>query len=136
MTRVALAEVQHAIDELRVLAHGINPAVLAEAGLGAALDTLADIAPVPLELIEVPYERFSPAVERTAYAVVAAVVETAQRKATSACALRISANGSSLIIAVGGGGDPPLTDIGDRVGALGGQVTVEGSLLRVEIPCA
>jgi len=135
LTRVALAEVQQAIDELRVLAHGIYPAVLAEAGLGPALESLADMAPVPLELIEVPHKRLSPAVERTAYAVVAALVEAAGINAARGLELRISADGGSFIIEVGGGGDPPLADIGDRVGALGGQVTVEGSLLRVEIPC-
>ena len=136
LTSAALAEVQRALDELRVLAHGIYPAVLTESGLGAAVETLADLAPVPLEIIELPHDRFSPAVERTAHAVVAAVVERASINAARGLALRISADGDSLIIEVGGGGDPPLADIGDWVGALGGQVTVEGSLLRVAIPCA
>ena len=40
-------EAQTAIDELRELAHGIYPAVLTEAGIGPALWTLADSAPLP-----------------------------------------------------------------------------------------
>ena len=46
-------ETETALDELRELAHGIYPAILSEAGLGPALRTLADEAPVPVELGDV-----------------------------------------------------------------------------------
>ena len=66
-----VAEVQSALADLRDLAHGIYPVVLAEAGLGPALWTLADTAPLPVTVGDVPGERLPPPVERAAYAVVA-----------------------------------------------------------------
>ena len=45
----AIDEAQTALEELRELAHGIYPAVLAEAGLAVALATLADEAPLPVD---------------------------------------------------------------------------------------
>ncbi len=60
-------EVQAALEELRELAHGIYPVILTEAGLGPALETLADGAPLPVEVGKLPGERFPAAVERAAY---------------------------------------------------------------------
>ena len=40
------ADLHRAIDDLRELAHGIHPAELSDEGLAAALETLADRAPV------------------------------------------------------------------------------------------
>ena len=62
-------EVQAALDELRELAHGIHPAILTEAGLAVALRTLADTAPVPLDVVSCTDERFPAVTEATAYAV-------------------------------------------------------------------
>jgi len=53
----AVEDARTALAELRELAHGIFPAILDEAGLGAALWTLADRAPVPVEITHVPEER-------------------------------------------------------------------------------
>ena len=50
----AADEIEAALEELRELAHGIYPAILTEAGLGPALATLADDAPLPVELGELP----------------------------------------------------------------------------------
>ena len=44
------AEVRAALDELRELARGIHPAVLTDQGLAAAVRTLAERAPVPVEV--------------------------------------------------------------------------------------
>jgi signal transduction histidine kinase len=56
--RGALEDARAAIAELRELAHGIYPAVLTEAGIGAALWTLTDSAPILVEIDETPDERF------------------------------------------------------------------------------
>ena len=136
VTGAALDEVQRAIDNLRTLAHGIYPAVLADAGLGAALESLAETTAFPLDLLELPEGRFSPAVERTAYAVVVALVDAVATDADPALAVSITARAGALIVAVESGADlPPLKD-GGRVSALGGNVTVGGGHLQVEIPCA
>ena len=54
---IAVKETDVALEELRELAHGIYPAILTEAGLAPALATLADEAPLPVELRDVPPER-------------------------------------------------------------------------------
>ena len=64
------AEVMDALGELRDLAHGIQPAVLTEEGIGPALAALARRTPVPVEL-EVSAGRLPPPVEATAYFVAA-----------------------------------------------------------------
>jgi len=55
-------ELQCAIDELRELARGIHPAVLADRGLGPALEVLADHAHLPVDL-ETTYPQ-APTVDR------------------------------------------------------------------------
>ena len=62
--RAALAV---ALEELRVLSHGIHPAVLTERGLAAALEELADRAALPTHLEVSIDERPGPAVEAAAY---------------------------------------------------------------------
>src|SRR5206468_8068957 len=64
-------ELKQALEELRELARGIHPAVLTDRGLEAAIEALADRAPVPVALDELPGERLPAAVESAAYFVVA-----------------------------------------------------------------
>jgi len=73
-------ELSRAIDELRDLAHGIHPAVLAERGLGQAIREIAARASVPVRVtLDLPERRLDPVVESTAYYVVAEAVANAQR---------------------------------------------------------
>ena len=65
----AEAELHEAVTELRELAHGIHPAVLSDEGLAAAVEALAEEA--PLRIAAVPQQRFAPAVETAAYLLVA-----------------------------------------------------------------
>src|SRR5207253_8715614 len=76
-------EAQTAISELRELAHGIYPAVLAEAGLAPALETLADDAPLAVELRDVTRQRQSAPIETAAYVAVAEAVQDATERAAS-----------------------------------------------------
>ena len=70
-------EAQAALEELRELAHGIYPAVLAEAGLATALATLADEAPLPVELGDVRPERSRRPVEAAPTSTVAEAIDDA-----------------------------------------------------------
>jgi signal transduction histidine kinase len=54
----ATDQAQAALDELRELAHGIYPAILTEAGLAPALASLAETAPLPVELGDVAGGRY------------------------------------------------------------------------------
>jgi len=124
-------EVQSALAELRDLAHGIYPAILTEAGLGPALWTLADGAPLPVEVGEVPEERLPQPVERAVYAVVAAAVEAADDH----IAMTVRRDGAHVTVVVGGVRSLPVR-LADRVGALGGRIELEDGALRAVIPCA
>mgnify|MGYP001389605718 CR=1 FL=1 len=46
----AIAESQHALEELRELARGLHPQILSEQGLAAALESLAERCPLPVEV--------------------------------------------------------------------------------------
>jgi signal transduction histidine kinase len=125
--------VQAALDELRELAHGIHPAILTEAGLGAALRTLADAAQVPLEIVSCTDERLPPAAEAAAYAV---AVEAPERTGKDGLALRAARQGDMLVVDAEGPSVAPTIHLADRVGALGGTVAATARGLRAEIPCA
>lgn len=134
----AADETTTALDELRELAHGIYPAILTEAGLAVALATLADGAPLPVELGDVASERQPPSVETTAYVTVAEAIEDAARRGASFAAVRVAREGSRLVIAVDDDGAPRssrLLHLADRVGALAGTLHVGDTDLRAEMPC-
>ena len=60
----ATAEASAAIADIRELARGVHPAILSEAGLGAALASLADRTPIPV-VIEDGVDRRLPAGRRS-----------------------------------------------------------------------
>jgi signal transduction histidine kinase len=126
-------EVQAALEELRELAHGIHPAILSEAGLDAALRTLAEAARVPLEIVACTQERLPPSTEAAAYAV---VVEALERTDEDGLALRAVRHGDTLVVDAEGQDVAPTIYLADRVGALGGTVAATPRGLRAEIPCA
>jgi signal transduction histidine kinase len=134
--RSAGDEAQKALIELRDLAHGISPAVLTEAGIGPALWTVADSAPLPVEVGEAPDERFPQAVERTAFVVATEAIDAAHRRGSGHVAIRVFREDDRLIVEAEGSGPGPFVHLADRVGAMGGHVTSGGQLLRAVIPCA
>ncbi len=129
--------VRAALADVRALAHAVSPAALADGGLAAALDVLAEWAP-ELEITRVPAERFDPAVESAAYFAVASLV----RAVSGRIVVDAARNGGTLILEVRTTQPPgPLIDVEDRVGALDGRLVVEqapddGAVLRVALPCA
>jgi len=66
----AADELGAALRELRELARGIHPAILVEEGLGAALESLAERSPIPVEVTAPANGRLPPPVEAAAYYVV------------------------------------------------------------------
>lgn len=150
--RKALQEAENdtrmAIHELRELAQGIHPAVLTQQGLFAAIEMLAEKAPVPVR-IEVLEERFNPAIEATAYFVIAEGLSNVMKYArASRVSVRTHKREGTLVVEVEddgiGGADAGrgsgLGGLEDRVAALGGRLVIEspvgtGTLLRADIPC-
>jgi signal transduction histidine kinase len=134
----AAVETEAALEELRELAHGIYPAILTEAGLGPALETLADQAPLPVELGDLPVERAALAVERTAYVVVDEAIGDAVGREAAWVRARLRRDAGHLVVSIEDDGSPRrarLVHLSDRVGALGGSLEVGDTTLRAEIPC-
>jgi signal transduction histidine kinase len=150
LTAEALQELTEATAELRELARGIHPAVLTDRGLSAAVDALAGRAQLPVEVQGVPEERLAPAVEATAYFVVAEALTNVTRYAHATHAeIEIARENGSLVVEVRddgiGGADPAhgsgLRGLADRVAAVDGRLLVSdgagaGTVVRAEIPCA
>ena len=134
----AESELQAALAELRELARGIFPAVLAEEGLAAALEALVEDAQIPIELRALPDERLDAAVEAAGYFVVS---ETATRRTAGTLKVSAARIDGCLVVEVEGEEAPEqILDLEDRVGALNGSVEVvrndEGRVtIRAEIPC-
>jgi signal transduction histidine kinase len=134
----ATAEAQAALSELRTLAHGIYPAILAEAGLAPAVATLAETAALPVEIIAVPEGRCAPAVETAAYLLVAEGLDDAAYRDASHVTVAIVQDGEWLMITIKDDGSNRISEfveVGDRVGALDGRLSVEPTRLRAGLPC-
>jgi signal transduction histidine kinase len=134
----AQQELACALDDLRLIARGIYPSVLAELGVAAAIEALAETAPLPVKLGELPQERFDATVEATAYFT---VVEIVHDPAASRVTISGRRNADTLELVVTT--DAPtndLTRLADRVGAVGGRIrrralAADGVAIEVEIPC-
>ena len=134
---IASEQAQLALTELRELAHGIYPAILTEAGLDPALRSLAEKAPLPVEIGDVVTGRYPADVETAAYVVVATTMDTASRRSATYVAVRIAEVDHHLTVEVRSDEPEPDLDVDltDRVGALGGRLTVDADTVRAEIPC-
>jgi PAS domain S-box-containing protein len=144
----ASTELALALQELRELARGIHPAMLRERGLTAALESLAERSPVPVELDADPGERLAEPVEAAAFYVaseaLANVAKYAHANGVTVAVKR--ADGRALITISDdgiGGADPArgsgLRGLVDRVEALGGRLQVTsppggGTIVRAELP--
>jgi signal transduction histidine kinase len=134
----ATGQAQAALEELRDLAHGIYPAILAEAGLAAALATLADAAPLPVEIRHLVQGRYPTAVETAAYLLVAEAVRDAADRNAGHAALSVVQGSERLVVTVQDDGTnrtAAMVQLADRVGALDGRLTVEPTRLQGELPC-
>ena len=129
----AEARVRAAVVELRDVAHGLFPTVLADEGLRAALDELSEHAPrlVPRAL---PAGRFPVEVESAAYFAAVEALRLAEHEVTVDA---VAENGHlRLVIGTGTALDAAMIQIRDRVGAVGGTVAARDGELRLEMPCA
>jgi signal transduction histidine kinase len=144
----AADELDLALEELRELARGLHPAVLTDRGLEAALQSLADRAPFPVEIAGVPPERFDEALEAAVYFVVAeSLTNVAKYADASSARVEMSTTNDLVAVAVhddGRGGATPgagtgLRGLADRLEALGGRLDVRspvgaGTVVRAQLP--
>ncbi len=143
----ASEEALAALAELRDLALGIHPLILTEAGLGAAVESLADRTSVPVS-VEIGPARFSPAVEAAAYFVVSeALTNVVKYAQASKATVRAREFHDHMDIEIDddgiGGADPRsgsgLRGLADRLAALDGSITIispigGGTRISAQIP--
>jgi signal transduction histidine kinase len=141
------AQLARTLEELRELAHGLHPRVLAEAGLPGALRSLARRAPVRVDVIapdaELPRE-----VEAVAYFLCSeALANVAKHARASRASITVTTDDGRVRIEIEddglGGADSSrgtgLRGLADRVEALEGTLRIEspaggGTRLAAEIP--
>ena len=141
--RVLMGEVKSDADEaletLRDLARGIYPPLLAERGLGAALESQARKATIPVSVDAEGIARHAPEIEAAVYFCCLEALQNVQKYGSaSQAAVRITEAGGELSFAVGDDGcgfDTATTKRGsglqnmeDRLDALGGSLTVTSVL--------
>jgi signal transduction histidine kinase len=134
ITAEALVQTQETLNELRALSRGIAPPILTDRGLPAALAALAARNPVEVELDTAEVGRLHPALENTAYFVVAeALANVAKHSGARICRVCVERLGHRLMVIVtddGLGGahvakGHGLAGLADRAQAAGGTLTVE-----------
>ena len=133
------SDVQEALQELRALAHGIYPPLLAERGLLAALDAAAERSLVPAEVNGAHLRRYPPEIEAAVYFCCREALQNAGKYAGdgATATVRVWEEEGALIFEVadtGVGFDATTSALGvglqnmqDRVGALGGTLTVDSA---------
>jgi signal transduction histidine kinase len=147
LLRQARGEASAAIAELRDLARGIAPPVLADRGLAAAVEALARRSPIPVSVDVKLDRRPVPVIETAAYFVVAETLTNVAKHAPGAQAsVMIAVYGDWLLVEVAdngpGGADPNgggLTGLRHRVEALDGMLQIVspaggGTTIRAELP--
>ena len=141
---------QIALDDLRDLARGIYPPLLADKGLAAALEAQARKSPIPVDVSPDGVRRYPQEVEAAVYfCVLEALQNSAKYAAASRTSIELAERDGWLTFTVvddGAGFDPAsvgrgsgLQGIADRLSALDGKVDVrsavgEGTTIVGRIP--
>ncbi len=132
-------EVDEALDELRALAHGVYPPVLADRGLDDALHDVAMRSQIRVDFVAHDIGRFSTEVEGAIYFCILEALQNAHKHATGARRIVVTLDGSARdrlrfsvrddgrgadVIDAGAG----ITNMRDRLAAIGGEVDIASSL--------
>jgi signal transduction histidine kinase len=132
-------DVQETLEQLRDLAHGIYPPLLQDRGLSDALRAVAVRAPIKTRIEVDGIGRFEPDVEATVYFCCLEALQNASKYAGRGATASVNVHqvAAELLFEVaddGGGFDIEargdgvgLTNMRDRVGAIGGSLRIESS---------
>ncbi|HET6869622.1 MAG TPA: PAS domain-containing protein [Solirubrobacteraceae bacterium] len=143
-----LTELRAGLAELRELAHGLHPAVLSDRGLERALSSLADHAPVSVELRAELQDRLAMPIEAAAYFTVAEALTNVAKYARATRAwIDVDQADGCLRVEVGddgvGGAEvrpgSGLQGLRDRIASVNGSLTIDshpgaGTILRARLP--
>ena len=127
-------DVGETLDQIRELAHGVYPSLLADRGLAEALRGVAQRLPLAARLTAADIGRYPSAVESAVYFCCLEAVQNATKHAPDASLVAISlSDGDALRFEVsddGGGFDGEavegagLTNMRDRLAAVGGELEI------------
>ena len=131
-------EVEETLDEIRVLAHGIDPPLLSGRGLVEALQASIANAPIPTTLDADGIGRYPSEVETCVYFVCMEALQNALKHARGATAISIrirEPDGLEFNVADDGAGFDPnavvaglgMANMQDRLTAIGGRLTIESA---------
>jgi signal transduction histidine kinase len=143
-------EVDEALEELRALAHGVYPPILADRGLEEALRAVAVRSAIRLDLVSHDVARYSNEVEGAVYFCVLEALQNIQKHATGARRIVVTLDGGigeelrfsvrdngagAAVIDEGAG----ITNMRDRLAAIGGTVGIAskpgvGTVVRGRAP--
>jgi signal transduction histidine kinase len=130
-------EVDQAIDELRAVAQGVYPQVLAQGGVGPALAAVARRSAIPVSVRDAGLGRHPEGIEMTVYFCCLECLQNAAKHAGpgAAVTVRLSEANGRVAFCVeddGAGFDPGavergagLTNLADRVAAVGGTLRID-----------
>jgi signal transduction histidine kinase len=144
-------EVEEAIDELRDLARGLYPQILAKDGLSAALRAVAVRSAMPVRISDDGLGRHSEALETTLYFCCLECLQNVAKHAGphATVTIRLGERDGRVTFSVeddGAGFDPAavergagLTNLADRVAAAGGTLRIDarpghGTRITGEVP--
>jgi signal transduction histidine kinase len=144
----ALDQSESGLAALRDFVSGVHPPILAHLGLNAAVESLADGFPIPVEL-DVTERRFQPALEESTYFFISeALTNVIKHAQASTATVEVRPGATMLTVEVrddgiGGaslaGGGTGLLGLVDRVEILGGDFAfvsppAGGTVIRGEMP--
>jgi signal transduction histidine kinase len=146
-----VGELQAAASQLRDVSHGIYPAELTRDGLDAALRGLAARSPLPLTVRTRDVRRRPSDIAAAVYFCCAEAVQNAAAHAGTGASVVVDVDGAGpgLTVAIGDNGTgfdpgavgegPGLTNMLDRIGAVGGSLTIDaapgrGTTIRAYVP--
>jgi signal transduction histidine kinase len=143
-----ITEANDVLEQLREIARGLHPSVLAEGGLRSALTALARRSAIPVRLDLRVAGRLPERAELTAYyAVSEALANTAKHAHASGAEVEVTAEQGVLRVRVSddglGGADfsrgSGLAGLRDRVEAVGGQISLDsepgaGTAVEIGLP--
>jgi signal transduction histidine kinase len=130
------ADAAAALEELRVLAHGIFPTVLVESGVPEALRAFAVDAPIQVDVTDHWIGRCSPTIEAALYFCALEAIQNAAKHAGEGAHVKVDLDRDGdrldLTIADDGVGFQPggnfdgmgFVTMRDRIGAVGGELEV------------
>jgi signal transduction histidine kinase len=132
------SEIEETLEDIRSLAHGVYPALLAESGIGEALRAVALRTPVATSVDEDGIGRYSREVESAVYFCCLEAVQNAGKHAGGVTSIAISLSdtdglrfevrddGAGFDLEASGEGTG-LTNMRDRLGAVGGELAIRSA---------